>query len=82
MSVLTGLIVSYLACKCVFYKPQHVTQRGDPWNRAQRFYKKNGIICLVVMFAPRVSVTKMSQLAHFLYFLLIPATIWAKYLMH
>ena len=37
------------------------------------------------MFTPRVRVIKMSQIAHFLYFLLMAAkkvvTIWTKYLM-
>ena len=33
MSMLPGLEVSYLACKCVFYRPQHNANRGgDPWN--------------------------------------------------
>ena len=47
---------------------------------------KNGFICLIVMFIPRVTVIKMSQIAHILYFLLMATknvvTIWAKYLMH
>ena len=63
-------------------------QRGDPmelnfeglemqkWNiptdRAERWDGKNGVICLV-MFTPKVMVIKMSKIAHFLYFLLMPA---------
>ena len=35
--------------------------------------KKNGIICLVMMFALGVMVIKMSKMAHLLYFLLMPA---------
>ena len=42
-------------------------------DEAQRVDEKNGVICLVVMFTPRVMVIKMSKIAHFLYFLLITA---------
>ena len=38
-------------------------------DRAQRVDEKNGVIRLV-MFAHRVVVIKMSQIAHFMYFLL------------
>ena len=41
-------------------------------DRAQIVDEKNGVICLV-MFVPGVMVIKMSKLAHFLYFLLMPA---------
>ena len=41
-------------------------------DRAQIIDEKNGVICLV-MFAPGVMVIRMSKLAHFLYFLLMPA---------
>ena len=40
---------------------------------AQRVHEKNGVICLVVMFTPRIRVIRMSQIAHFLNFLLITA---------
>ena len=43
-----------------------------PTDRAQRVDEKNGVICLVIMFAPRVMVIKVSQMSHFLYFLLMP----------
>ena len=71
-----------LACKCVFYRPEH-NAKGDPmglnfeglemqkWNtptdRAQRIDEKNGVFCLV-MFIPRVTVIKMSQMALFYFF--------------
>ena len=42
-------------------------------DEAQRVDEKNGVICLVVMFTPRVMVIKMSKITHFLYFLLITA---------
>ena len=57
------------------------------WNiqrdRAQRVDEKNGVICLVIMFALGDMVMKMSKMAHFLYFLLIIAksvAVWRKYL--
>ena len=34
--------------------------------RAEKVNVKNGVICLIIMFTP-----KMSKMAHFLYFLLI-----------
>ena len=34
-------------------------------DRAQRVDEKNGIICLVIMFTPRVTVIKMSTMTHF-----------------
>ena len=40
-----------------------------PTNRAQRVDEKNGIICLVIVFTPRVMVIKMSKMALVLYFL-------------
>ena len=47
------------------------------WNiltdRAQQVNGKNGIICLVIIFAPRVMVIIMLKMAQFLYFLLMPA---------
>ena len=44
-----------------------------PADRAQRVDEKNGIICLVIMLASGVIVIIMSKMAHFLYFLLMPA---------
>ena len=41
--------------------------------RAQRVNDKNGNICPVIMFNPRVMVFKISEIANFLYFLLITA---------
>ena len=40
---------------------------------AQRVDEKNGAICLVIIFTPRVMVIKMSKMAHFLYFLQMTA---------
>ena len=41
--------------------------------RAQRVDKKNKVICLVIMFPPRVMIIKMLRMADFLYFLLMIA---------
>ena len=83
--MLTGLKVSSLACKYVFYRPEYNAKGGShelnfdglkmqkwniPMDRAQRVDEKNGVICLV-MFTPGFIVIKMSKMAHFLYFLLI-----------
>ena len=56
VSMLTGLKVSTLACKCGFYKPEHngkfnfqgleMREGYIPTNRAQTVDKKNGVICL------------------------------------
>ena len=37
-------------------------------DRAQTVNEKNGVICLVTMFTPRVTVIKMSQVVHFCIF--------------
>ena len=38
------------------------------YTRAQRVDGINGVICLVIMFAPRVMVIKMLEMAHFCIF--------------
>ena len=89
MYMLTGLKVSSLTCKCVNFTEHNIKAGRDPmelnfeglemqkWNiptdRAQRVDGKNGVICLVIMFTPQVMVIKMSKMAHFLYFLLMPS---------
>ena len=40
-------------------------------DRAQRVDEKNGVVCQVIMFTPRVMVFKISNMAIFLCFLLI-----------
>ena len=44
-----------------------------PTDRTQRKDEKIGVICLVIMFGSGVMVIKMSKMADFLCFLLIPA---------
>ena len=39
-----------------------------PMDRAQRVDEKNGVICLVIMFTPRVMLFKMSNIANFFVF--------------
>ena len=40
MSVVTGMKVSPLACKCVFYKPEHKAKGGGTsWNRILKVLK-------------------------------------------
>ena len=60
--------------------------KGNPWNKTQRLDEENSGICLVVMFPSRIRVMKISQIAYFLYFLLMTAkkvvTIWRNCLMH
>ena len=44
-------------------------------DKAQRVNKKNGVICLHIIFTPRVMVIKMSKMGHFLYFLVMTTKI-------
>ena len=50
-----------------------------PTDIAQRVDGKNVVICLVIMFTPRVMVIKWSKMVHFLYFLLMPAKIKSQF---
>ena len=58
------------------------------WNiltkKAQGIHEKNGILCLIIKFSPRVTVIKMLQIAQFFVFSFDDSktltTIWAKYL--
>ena len=55
-----------------------------PTNKAQRIHEKNGILCLIIKFSPRVTVIKVLQIAQFFVFSFDDSkkliTIWAKYL--
>ena len=42
-------------------------------DKNQRVDEENQVICLIIMFTPRVTVINMSQMAHVLYFLLMAA---------
>ena len=49
-------------------------QKGNiPTDIAPGVDEKTGVICLVIKFTPRLTVIKMSQMAHFLHFLLMTA---------
>ena len=80
ISILAGLTLSSLACKCVFYRPKHNARKDSmqlnfeglqmqkwniPTDRAQRAYEKNGIICLVMVFTSRLMVIKMIKNSSF-----------------
>ena len=83
-SMLTDLKVWSLAFEFVFYRPKHTAKRDpEEWNReglemqqlniptekAERVDKKNGVICLFIMFTSTVMVIKMPKM----YFLLMTA---------
>ena len=57
--MLTDLKVSSLACNCLFHRPEH--NKGLETQKEKMKKKKNGIICLVIMFTPRVIVIQMSK---------------------
>ena len=75
MSMLTALKMSSLTCKCVLYRSELNAKGADPMelnfegleikkipkDRAQSVDEKNGVICLVIRFTPRVMVFKMSD---------------------
>ena len=81
--MLKGLKVSYLACKCVFHRPEH-NAKGDlievnfeglkiqKWNistnRARRVDAENGVTFLVIMFTPGVMVIEISKNGSFFVF--------------
>ena len=83
MSMLTGLRVSSLAFKCVFYRTEHsakgrlkemnfegleMKKWSIPKDRAQRVDEENGVICLVIMFIPGLMVSKILKMVHFFLF--------------
>ena len=58
----------------MYFTDQNIMQKLYlPTDRAQRADVKNGVICLFIMFTPRVTVIKMSKMARFLYLLLMTA---------
>ena len=63
-----------------------IQKRNILMDWAQRVDKKNGVICLAVIFTPTVTVIRKSQIAHFFVFLLMAAkkvvTVLAKHLIH
>ena len=92
ISMLTGLKVSSLTCKLVFYKPELNAKAGPygikfskpqnetyQWIELKEYTKKNGVICLVIMFTSIVMVFKKAEIAIFLYFLLITAKILSQF---
>ena len=73
----------------MYFTDQNIKQQLDPmewnfevcemrkWNiqrdRVKRINEKNGVICLFIMFTPRVMVIKILKMAHYLHFLLMTA---------
>ena len=81
--MLTGL-KCFLRHVNVYFTGQNLIHRGDPFElnfeglkvkQTQRVDEKNGVICLVIIFTSRVMAFKMSEMANFIYFLLITANI-------
>ena len=74
--MLKDLKVSSLACKRVFYRSEHNAKGGPYGTELSRSWKaemnktrkKNGVICLVIMFTLRFMFIKKSQVGHFYYF--------------
>ena len=48
-------------------------------NRTQKADENNGVVSLAIMFASRVTVIKVSKIAHFLYFLLMAAKRYSQF---
>ena len=79
--MLTGLKMSSLAYKYVFYRSEHNAKGERSWNAdikntngksSKSRWEKWGHF-FVIMCTPRVIIIKMSKIAHFLYFLLMTA---------
>ena len=56
------------------FKGLEILKSNTPTDRAQRVNEKNGVICLGLVFTTGVMIIKMSEVAHFFYFLLMTAT--------
>ena len=48
-------------------------------NRTQKADENNGVVSLAIMFVSRVTVIKVSKIAHFLYFLLMAAKHYSQF---
>ena len=94
ISMLATWKMSSLSYKCVFCRPENNTNEGPSRKWILKVLKckheknnecssksqwKNGIICLVIMFAAGVMVIKMLKMSHFLYFLLMLAKSYSKF---
>ena len=54
-------------------------KRNVSTDKAQRVYEKDGVICLITRFIPRIMVIKMTEMAHILDFLLMTAKIQSQF---
>ena len=57
----------------VNFEGLEIQKSNIPTDKTQRVGEKSGVICLVIMFTPRVMVSKMSKMAYFLHFRLMTA---------
>ena len=90
MSMLTGLKMPSLVCKCVFCRPEQIAKNfkmqksNIPMDRPWRVDDKNGVIYLVIMFTPGVMIIKMSKNGSFFVFSADyspkSVTVWGKQL--
>ena len=79
-----------MACKCAFYRPEEMNFEGlemqkwiIPADRTQRIDEKNGVVCLVIMFTPWVTVLLCHTWLIFCIFCFMAAkylSLWANYL--
>ena len=78
LSMFTGFKVSTVACKCVFYRPEHnakgylmglnfevlqIQKWNIPTDRAEIVDEKNGVIYLFIMLSHKFMVIKISKIA-------------------
>ena len=87
--MLTGL--KLFSLKCILQKRTLCISRtllnwvlkvlkwNKPKDRVQRVDERNGVICQIIMFTSRVMAFKMSEMANFIYFLLITTKIWSQF---
>ena len=54
-------------------------KRNVSTDKDQRVYEKDGVICLITRFIPRIMVIKMTEMAHILDFLLMTAKIQSQF---
>ena len=57
----------------MYFEGIEIQKSNIPMDITHRIDGKNGAICVVIMFTPRVKVIKMLKMAHFLSFLLMAA---------
>ena len=61
------------------FEDLEMQKRNVSTDKAQRVYEKDGVICLITRFIPRIMVIKMTEMAHILDFLLMTAKIQSQF---